>query len=74
MNTLYLNPETAAYSENRFMRMKRVVIYTDISQATLYRMIDAGLFPKGKKLSSGTVVWDKYVIDSWLSDQNQEAK
>ncbi len=50
----------------KLLRMKQVVEMTTLSRSTIYRLIDKGEFPKGKNLSSRTVVWSEPELILWI--------
>ncbi len=52
----------------KLLRIKQVVEMTTLSRSTIYRLIDKGEFPKGKNLSSRTVVWNESDIAGWIND------
>jgi len=50
----------------KLLRIKQVIEITTLSRSTIYRLIAKGEFPKGKNLSSRTVVWDELDIMNWI--------
>lgn len=57
---------------NRIVRKKEVLSLTEISSATLFRLIAKGDFPKSKKLTgdSGRAVgWGLNKIQNWIQSR-----
>lgn len=50
----------------KLLRIKQVIDMTTLSRSTIYRLIDKGEFPKGKNLSSRTVVWSESELILWI--------
>lgn len=48
------------------IKLPKVMEITSLSNATIYRLIKQGDFPKQIKLSQRTVVWNMDEIDNWL--------
>jgi prophage regulatory protein len=48
------------------IKLDKVKEITSLSNATIYRLIKQGDFPKQIKLSKRTVVWNMDEIDNWL--------
>lgn len=40
-----------------------------LSRSTIYRMIEAGTFPRPRRISAGTVRWPRSEIESWKERQ-----
>ena len=53
-----------------FKEVRKLVLY---SRAHIYRLENAGLFPKRIKLGSGRVGWWKAEIIAWLEQQAQRS-
>ena len=51
------------------IKLPRVREITSLSNATIYRLIKQGAFPKQIKLSERTVVWNMDEIDNWLQEK-----
>ena len=51
------------------LRFPKVADKTGLSKTHLYRLVQAGKFPKPIKLSPGVIVWDEAAVDAWLSDK-----
>jgi len=56
----------------KLLRIKQVIEITTLSRSTIYRLIAKGEFPKGKNLSSRTVVWDELDIMNWINSADQD--
>ena len=48
------------------IKLAKVMEITSLSNATIYRLMKQGAFPKQIKLSQRTVVWNMDEIDNWL--------
>ena len=53
----------------RAIKLPKVKEITSLSNATIYRLIQQGAFPKQIKLSERTVVWNMDEIDNWLEEK-----
>ena len=51
------------------IKLPRVREITSLSNATIYRLIKQGAFPKQIKLSTRTVVWSMDEIDIWFQEK-----
>jgi prophage regulatory protein len=49
------------------IRFPKVADKTGLSKTHLYRLVQAGKFPKPIKLSERVSAWDEAEIDSWLA-------
>lgn len=49
------------------LRFPKVADKTGLSKTHLYRLVQAGKFPKPIKLSERVSAWDEAAIDSWLA-------
>jgi len=57
-------------STNRFIRLPEVLTITGLKRSTLYNQLNAGLFPKPKRLgSSRCVAWSLSEIQNWIDAQ-----
>jgi prophage regulatory protein len=52
---------------DRILRIRGVVEMTSLAQATVYRMIRAGTFPRGVDISPRAVGWRVSDIDAWIA-------
>lgn len=55
----------------RIFRMKELCQTYGLSRSTIYRLIEAGRFPKPIKISAKAVGWISTELDEWLA--NREA-
>ncbi|VWD15268.1 helix-turn-helix transcriptional regulator [Burkholderia contaminans] len=55
------------------LRMKDVTVKVGLGQSTLYRMIQAGTFPKPFELVPGRTAWLEEDIDAWLAEKAGKA-
>lgn len=53
----------------RMIRLKEVVEITGYSRATIYRLMDLGMFPMKVKLGLRAVAWKKSDVENWLSSR-----
>jgi prophage regulatory protein len=51
-----------------FLNIKAVIQKTSLSQATIYRQIKAGTFPKPTKISAGRVGWYEESLNAFLAN------
>lgn len=58
----------------RALRMRQVLETTGISRTHLYRLIQAGKFPKPIKLSERVSAWDEAAVDAWLAEKFAEVQ
>ncbi len=56
----------------RHLRLPEVLKRTGYSRATLYRRMDAGLFPQGRK-DGAIVYWPSDEVDEW-QQQKRDAR
>lgn len=62
-------PNTTATSHEIFHRRPAVKRrYADVSDSTLYRWIDSGIFPKPERLGPNTVGWRESVLREYDDD------
>ena len=54
----------------RILRNKEVTQMTGLSRTTIWRMEQAGDFPKRVSLGVGSVGWKMSEVDSWVSSRN----
>ena len=50
----------------RLLRTKEVLAITGLSRVTIYRLEQAGLFPKRLQLGRGAVAWAESDIETWI--------
>ncbi len=51
------------------LRLLKVAEKTGLSKTHIYRLIQAGKFPRGHKLSERVSVWAEAEIDQWLAEK-----
>lgn len=52
----------------RLMPIREVTRQTSLSQATIYRRIAAGIFPRPRPLGGNRVAWREADIEAWKAD------
>lgn len=68
-------PETArrkalqAIAEDPLLTRPQVEAECGIGRSTIYRMMDAGTFPRPRRISAGTVRWPRSEIEKWKARQ-----
>lgn len=53
----------------RYIRRQEVESLTGLSRSTLYRLMDAGEFPRPIKLTRKAVAWPESAIAEWLASR-----
>lgn len=61
--------QSSATNTLRLLRLDDVRSLTGVSTTTLYRMIDAGAFPKQVSLGPRSVAWIESEIIGWIEDR-----
>ena len=56
----------------KLYRMNDLVQVLDISRWSVYRLIDAGKFPKPLRLGNRTPRWPADEVDQWLQERHRE--
>jgi prophage regulatory protein len=56
---------------DRILRPRVVVARCGFSRATLYRMIDAGIFPRPQQITPGVTGWRASIIREWLNSRRE---
>ena len=51
------------------LRIQDVIAVTRLSRSTIYRLIQAGKFPKPIKLTERASGWRYEAVDQWLNDR-----
>jgi len=51
------------------LRIRDVCRKTGLSRPTIYRLMSLGDFPKGHRLSRGTVGWSQAEVDRWIAER-----
>ena len=52
---------------NGLLRLPQVLAMVGFTKSTLYRKVNAGLFPAPIKLSANLVVWKQEVVMEWIA-------
>ena len=65
---------TANDTADRFIRKPAVLEMTGFSPSTLYRMIKAGEFPEGVKISERARAWPESQIRAWQRQRLEDAR
>lgn len=53
-------------TQDRILRIKRVLQVTGLTRSTLYRKVQRGEFPKQIKLSERCAGWRQSAVDAWM--------
>lgn len=53
----------------RILRLNQVIQAIGLSRASIYRLMDRGLFPKPIKIGISAVGWPSEALDSWLTER-----
>lgn len=53
----------------RFLPVKEVVRRTSLSRATVYRLVQAGTFPKPVTLTGARTAWVETEITTWMQSR-----
>lgn len=56
-------------TQKQVMNLNDVLALLGISKSTLYRLMDAGLFPKPFKLGVRLNAWRVETVETWLNAQ-----
>jgi len=56
-----------AKAYRKALRLPAVAEKTGLSKTHLYRLVQAGKFPKPIKLSERVSAWDEAAVDDWLA-------
>ena len=65
---------TIQQNSPRIIRKKEVIQLTGLSQASLYRLIASGDFPKQIQITSKTVGWIESEVLAWIENTIQKAR
>lgn len=61
-------------AQPRFLRGKEVKARTGLSHSHIYKLMDAGTFPKCFKLAARAVAWREDEIDAWVAARLKQAQ
>lgn len=65
---------TTSRRASRFIRLREVRALIGCSNATIYRMVNAGKFPKQIQLGPNYVRWDEEQVRKWMDERLQRAQ
>lgn len=51
----------------RLIRMPEVQRLTGLGRTTIYKLIDAGSFPRQRKVTPTVVVWPEHEVAAWIA-------
>jgi len=51
----------------RLIRLPEVMHITGLSRASIYRLSDAGTFPRPRKIGARASAWSSVEIDGWIA-------
>jgi len=54
---------------SKVLRCAEVLHRTGLSKATIYRLMDRGLFPLRRPLCSGAVGWSEEEVEAWIDER-----
>ncbi len=54
---------------DRYLRRVAVQELTGLSRSSIYRLMDAGDFPRPVKLTGKAVRWPESVVTAWLAER-----
>ena len=55
--------------EIRMLRAKEVLVRTQLSRSTIWRLERAGVFPARRQISCGRVAWVESEVNAWLASR-----
>ncbi len=55
-------------------RLSDICEITGLSKTSIYRMMDAGNFPKSVKLGARSVGWLQSELDAWISNRVEQSR
>ena len=53
-------------SERRLIRIQEVMEKTGLCRSAIYRAMEAGTFPRSRKVASMSVRWVSTEVDAWI--------
>ena len=56
--------------DDRFLRLREVLWLTGLSRSSVYRMMEAGIFPASKSLGDRAVGWRARHVKEWLDSRS----
>lgn len=64
-------PTTTLPEPERLMKLREVKHIVSLATSSIYRMMDAGTFPRPVRLSPGCVRWRQSDLEKWLESLPQ---
>lgn len=61
--------EGSPAARGRLLRINDVIATTGLSRATIYRLVQAGTFPKALRLTARAVGWWERDVEEWLDSR-----
>ena len=58
---------------SRVLRLAEVLHRTGLSKASIYRLMDRGLFPLSRRLCAGAVGWSEEEVEAWIDERFSES-
>ena len=58
--------------KTRLLRLPDVLERTALSSSTLYRLVNAGRFPRPLKLTERSSAWVEAEVDAWIAERIRE--
>jgi prophage regulatory protein len=58
--------------ERRILRRPEVETRIGFKRSHIYKLMNAGKFPKAKRIGIRTVGWDSAEIDQWIAERLQQ--
>ena len=52
---------------SRLLRLPEVQRLTGLGRSTIYKLIDAGTFPRQRKVTPTVVVWPEHEVAAWIA-------
>lgn len=65
--------DAASSSTPRLIALPTVLDWTSLSEPTVRRMVDRGLFPRPLKLSSNRIAWREPDVSAWINSRVEAA-
>ncbi|WP_249173445.1 helix-turn-helix transcriptional regulator [Burkholderia dolosa] len=65
-------PGVIAIPETGFMRHKQILQIFPVSRSTLWRLVQAGKFPKPIKMGAHLIVWRAEEVRAWIAAQGRD--
>jgi prophage regulatory protein len=61
--------ETGTVVERRVLRLPEVEARIGFKRSHIYNLMNAGQFPKAKRIGVRTVGWDSAEVDQWITER-----